>query len=186
LAAVFSDEVLRNKRNTEAIEVAAGTLVAARVVEHRPESVQPFEEVRAALEKRVVLRAAGRLAVEEGRRLLGELVEGKSVQVAWSAPRIASRAEFRNIPEPVLRQAFRLDTSKLPAYAGVENPQVEYTLVRVTRVQEAADLPPEKAGELAGALRQVLAQEAMAAYLAALKQKAGVTINKELIEKKER
>jgi peptidyl-prolyl cis-trans isomerase D len=53
-------------------------------------------------------------------------------------------------------------------------------------VLEAADLPPEKASELAGALRQVLAQEAMTAYLATLKQKAGVTINKELIEKKER
>ena len=185
LAAVFSDEVLRNKRNTEAIEVAQGTLVAARVVEHKPESVQPFEEVRAALEKRIALRAAGRLAVEEGRRLLGELTQGKSVQIAWSAPQIASRAEFRNIPEPVLRQAFRLDTSKLPAYAGVENPQLDYTLVRVTRVQEAADLPPEKASELAGALRQVLAQEAMAAHLATLKQKAGVTINKEFLEKKE-
>lgn len=186
LTAVFSDEVLRNKRNTEAIEVAPGTLVAARVVEHRPESVQPFEEVRAALEKRIALRAAGRLAVEEGRRLLGELTQGKSVQIAWSAPQIASRAEFKNIPEPVVRQAFRLDTSKLPAYAGVENPQVEYTLVRVSRVQEAGDLPPEKAGELAGALRRVLAQEVMAAYVAALKQKSGVTINKELIEKKDR
>jgi peptidyl-prolyl cis-trans isomerase D len=186
LAAVFSDEVLRNKRNTEAIEVAPGTLVAARVVEHKPESVQPFEEVRAALEKRIALRAAGRLAVEEGRRLLGELTQGKSVQIAWSAPQIASRAEFRNIPEPVVRQAFRLDTSKLPAYAGVENPQVEYTLVRVSRVQEAGDLPPEKAGEISGALRRVLAQEAMAAYVAALKQKSGVTINKEFLEKKER
>jgi peptidyl-prolyl cis-trans isomerase D len=186
LAAVFSDEVLRNKRNTEAIEAAPGTLVAARVVEHKPESVQPFEEVRAALEKRIALRAAGRLAVEEGRRLLGELTQGKSVQIAWSAPQIASRAEFRNIPEPVVRQAFRLDTSKLPAYAGVENPQVEYTLVRVSRVQEAGDLPPEKAGEISGALRRVLAQEAMAAYVAALKQKSGVTINKEFLEKKER
>jgi len=186
LAAVFSDEVLRNKRNTEAIEVAPGTLVAARVVEHKPESVQPFEEVRAALEKRIALRAAGRLAVEEGRRLLGELTQGKSVQIAWSAPQIASRAEFRNIPEPVVRQAFRLDASKLPAYAGVETPQVEYTLVRVSRVQEAGDLPPEKAGEISGALRRVLAQEAMAAYVAALKQKSGVTINKEFLEKKER
>lgn len=186
LAGVFSDEVLRNKRNTEAIEVAPGTLVAARVVEHKPESVQPFEEVRGALEKRIALRAAGRLAVEEGRRLLGELAQGKSVQIAWSAPQTASRAEFRNVPEPVLRQAFRLDTSKLPAYASVENPQVEYTLMRVTRVQEVADIPPEKAGEFAGALRQVLAQEAMTAHLATLKQKAGVTINKELIEKKER
>lgn len=186
LAQVFSDEVLRNKRNTEAIEVAPGTLVAARVVEHKPESVQPFEEVRSVLEKRIALRAAGRLAVEEGRRLLGELTQGKSVQIAWSAPQIASRAEFRNIPEPVVRQAFRLDTSKLPAFAGVENPQVEYTLVRVSRVQEAGDLPPEKAGELAGALRRVLAQEFMAAYVAALKQKSGVTINKEFLEKKER
>jgi len=186
LAAIFSDEVLRNKRNTEAIEVAPGTLVAARVVEHKPESVQPFEEARAALEKRIALRAAGRLAVEEGRRLLGELTQGKSVQIAWSAPQIASRAEFRNIPEPVVRQAFRLDTSKLPAYAGVENPQVEYTLVRVSRVQEAGDLPPEKAGEISGALRRVLAQEVMAAYVAALKQKSGVTINKEFLEKKER
>jgi peptidyl-prolyl cis-trans isomerase D len=123
--------------------------------------------------------------VEEGRRLLGELAQGKSVQVPWSAPQTASRAEFKNVPEPVLRQAFRLDASKLPAYAGVESLQVDYTLVRVTRVQEA-DLPPEKASELAGALRQVLAQEAMTAYLATLKQKAGVTINKELIEKKDR
>jgi len=185
LAAVFSDEVLRNKRNTEAIEIVPGTLVAARVVEHKPESVQPFESVRAALERRIALRAAGRLAVEEGRRLLGELIQGKSVEIAWSAPQIASRAEFKNIPEPVIRQAFRLDTSKLPAYAGVENPQLEYTLVRVAGVQEAVELPPEKASELAGALRQVLAQEAMAAYLAALKQKAGVTINKEFLEKKE-
>lgn len=186
LAAVFADEVLRNKRNTEAIEVAPGTLVAARVVEHKPESIQPFEEVRAALEKRIALRAAGRLAVEEGRRLLGELTQGKSVRIAWNAPQIASRAEFRSIPEPVVRQAFRLDASKLPAYAGVENPQFEYTLVRVSRVQEAGDLTPEKTGELASALRRVLAQEAMSAYLAALKQKAGVTINKEFLEKKER
>ncbi len=185
LAAVFSDEVLRNKRNTEAIEIAPGTLVAARVIEHKPESVQPFEEVRAALEKRIALRAASRLAVEEGRRLLGELTQGKSVEIAWSAPQVASRTEFRNIPEPVVRQAFRLDASKLPAYAGVENLQLEYTLLRVTRVQEAAELPPEKASELAGALRQVLAQEAMTAYIAALKQKAGVTINKDALEKRE-
>ncbi|MGH8701949.1 MAG: peptidylprolyl isomerase, partial [Burkholderiales bacterium] len=185
LAAIFSDEVLKNKRNTEAIEVAPGTLVAARVVEHTPESIQPFEDVRAALEKRIAVRAAARLAVEEGRRLLGELTQGQSVRIPWSAPQMASRAEFRNIPEPVVRQAFRLDASKLPAYAGVESPQVEYTLVRVSRVQEAGDLPPEKAGELAGALRRVLAQEAMAAYLATLKQKSGVTINKEFLEKKE-
>jgi len=185
LAAVFSDEVLRNKRNTEAIEVAPGTLVAARVTEHKPESVQPFDEVRAALEKKLALRAAGRLAVEEGRRLLADLNQGKSVQVAWSKPQLAARREFKNIPEPVVRQAFRLDVSRLPAYAGVENPQGPYTLVRVSRVQEATDLPPEKIEEYSSALRRFLAQEAMAAYLAGLKQRIGVQVNMEALERRD-
>lgn len=186
LAAIFSEDVLRNKRNTEAVEVAPGVLVAARIAEHKPESLRPFEETRAELEKRLALRAAARLAVEEGRRLLAALTEGKSVQIAWSAPQLGARAEFKNIPEPVVRQAFRIDASKLPAYASVENPQVDFTLVRVTRVQEPAVLPADKSAALANSLRQVIAQETMSALLAELKREAGVTINKEMLEKKDR
>jgi peptidyl-prolyl cis-trans isomerase D len=185
LGAVFSDEVLLNKRNTEAIEVAPGTLVAARVAEHQPESIRPFDAVRPALEKRLALRSASRLAVEEGRRLLGELNQGKSVPIAWSKPQLAVRGEFKEVPEPVVRLAFRLDASKLPAYAAVENPQLPYTLVRVTRVQEASDLPPERIEEFSGALRRLLAQEAMAAYLAGLKQRIGVQINAEALERRD-
>jgi peptidyl-prolyl cis-trans isomerase D len=160
-------------------------LVAARVAEHQPESTRPFEAVRAALEKRLALRAAARLAVEEGRRLLAELSQGKSVQIAWSKPQLGTRSELKDIPEPVVRQAFRLDASKLPAYAAVENPQLPYTLVRVTRVQEATDLAPEKIEEFSGALRRLLAQEAMAAYLAGLKQQIGVQVNTEVLERRE-
>jgi peptidyl-prolyl cis-trans isomerase D len=185
LSSVFSDEVLRNKRNTEAVEVAPGALVAARVVEHEPEKMRPFEEVRAALEKRLALRAANRLAVEEGRRFLAELNQGKSVQLAWSPPQLATRSEFKGIPEAVVRQAFRLDASKLPAYAAVESVQTGFTLVRVSRVEDATNLPPEKVDELTAALRRILAQEAMAAHIANLRQKAGVTINKELVERQE-
>jgi len=186
LAAIFSDDVLRNKRNSEAIEVQPGVLVAARVAEHRPESLQSFDAVGAGLEKRLVLRAAGRLAVEEGRRLFAELAQGKSVSILWSPPQLATREEFRNVPEPVVRQAFRLDASKLPAYTAVENPQLPYTLVRVSRVQQAADLAPERTEQLANQLRRVLAQEAATAYLATLREKAGVTINKEMVERKDR
>jgi peptidyl-prolyl cis-trans isomerase D len=185
LGAVFSDEVLLNKRNTEAIEVAPGTLVAARVAEHQPESTRPFDAVRAALEKRLALRAAARLAVEEGRRLLGELNQGKSVAIAWSKPQLAARGEFKDVTEPVVRLAFRLDASKLPAYTAVENPQLPYTLVRVTRVQEASDLPPERIEEFSGALRRLLAQEAIAAHLAGLKQRIGVQINAEALERRD-
>jgi peptidyl-prolyl cis-trans isomerase D len=184
LAGVFSDESLRGKRNTEAIETAPGVLVAARVIEHKPESMQPFDAVREALQKGLTLREAGRLAAEEGRRLLAELQQGKPAPVAWSAPQMASVSRSGNIPEAVLRQAFRADVSKLPAYAGVENLLGGYTLVRVTRAQDPGNIPPERVNAVAGSLRQVLAQEMLNAYVGAVRQKVGVTVNREQLDKK--
>src|SRR4029453_2406437 len=90
LQAVFSEDVLVNKRNTEAIEIAPGTIVAARVIEHKPSVVQPFETVKPAIEKRVAQQRAGQLAGQEGRQQLEQLRAGKDVQAAWSAPQLVS------------------------------------------------------------------------------------------------
>jgi len=185
LSAIFSEEAIKNKRNTEAVEVAPGTLVAARVVGHKAAAMQPFEEVRAAIEKRLALREAGRLAATEGRRLLGELKQGKSVPVAWSSPVVASRADRKDLPEPVVRQVFRMDVSKLPAYSSVETLSGEYFLLRITRVQEADSIPAERAKTLAGELQQVLGQETLLAYVASLRKRLGVSINKAALEKKQ-
>jgi peptidyl-prolyl cis-trans isomerase D len=185
LAGIFSEEALKSRRNTEEVEVAPGVLVAARVVEHKPAAVQPFEEVRGAIEKRLALVEAGKLAAAEGRRLLGELKQGKGVQVAWSAPQLVARADRKALPDPVMRQAFRMDLSALPAYAGVETLPGTYFLVRVTRVQEAEKIPPEKIQAIAEELRQLQAQETLGAYVASLRQKAGVKINKEYLEKRD-
>src|SRR5205823_9919903 len=46
LAALFSQDAIVNKRNTDAIEVAPNTLVAARVVAHEPEAQRKFDEVK--------------------------------------------------------------------------------------------------------------------------------------------
>ena len=54
--ALFSPESIKSKQNTEAIEVQPGTLVAARVIEHKPARLRPLAEVSAAIEAR--LRAA--------------------------------------------------------------------------------------------------------------------------------
>jgi len=186
LAAIFSDDALRNRRNTEAVEVAPNTLVAARVIEHKPASLQSFAEVHAALEKKLTLREAARLAAQEGRSWLEQLRQGKDAQIAWTTPQLVSRSDHKGLSEPVLRQLFRADVSKLPAYAGVENPQGGYTLLRITRVAEPDSVPAEKQKSVSEALRQVLGQEELTAYVTSLKQKARIKISKELLEKKER
>ncbi len=185
LTAIFSGEVLKDRRNTEAVEVASGTLAAARVIESKPASIQPFEELRAGLEKQLALREAARLAAEEGQRQLEELRQGKPVKAAWSAPRLVSRDD-KEIPEPVLRQAFRADVSKLPVYTGVDSPRGAFVLLRVTRVLEETNIPPERAKALAEQIRMLQGQEALVAYIASLRQKAGVKINKAALEKKDR
>ena len=185
LSAIFSEESIKNRRNTEAVETAPSTLVAARVIEHKPPAVQAFDDVRAGIERKLALREASRLASAQGRSLLGELKQGKNVQVAWSPPLIASRAETKGLADPVRRQAFRMDVSKLPAYAGVETLQGTYFLLRVTKVQDADKIPPERIQAFSGELRQVIGQETLSAYMASVRQKAGVKINKERLDKRD-
>jgi peptidyl-prolyl cis-trans isomerase D len=192
LKAIFSDDVLNNKRNSEAIELAPGVLVAARVIEHKPSVVQPFEQVSAALTKKLTLQQAGQLAAQDGRARLTSLREGKEAgkdsgkdaAVNWSAPQLVSRGDPKGVPVDALRQAFKTDVSKVPAYAGVEVAGGAYMLVRISKVQDAAEGAKDKQNAIAQTLRQVAGQAELAAYLASLKQKSDVKIRKDQVEKK--
>jgi peptidyl-prolyl cis-trans isomerase D len=95
------------------------------------------------------------------------------------------REGHKDVPEPVLVQAFAIDVSRLPAYAGQETPQGAYALLRVTRVQDGVNLTPEKAREVTERLRLAQGQQVMSAYITGLRQKAGVKINKELLENRD-
>lgn len=183
--AVFAEDVIKNKRNSEVVEVAPGVLVAARLLEHKPATVQPFEEVTEAIAKKLTLQRASQLAAQDGRERLEKLKQGQDAQVTWTAAQLVGRADAKGFSEGVLKQSFRADTAKLPAYTGLDNPAGGYTLIRVSRVIEPEKIDPERRKQVADALRQLLGQEEMLAYVASLKQKGGVTISKELLEKKQ-
>jgi peptidyl-prolyl cis-trans isomerase D len=184
LQAVFSEDVLKNKRNTEAIEIAPGMLAGARVAEYKPSTVQPFDQISGALVKKLTLQQAGQLAAQEGRARLEALKQGKDAQASWSAPLLASRGDAKGMPGEVLRQAFKVDAGKLPVYSGTAV-SGGYALVRVSKVQEVPDGAKDKQNAIAQTLRQVAGQAELAAYLASLRQKSEVRIRRDLIEKKQ-
>ncbi|HTD91017.1 MAG TPA: peptidylprolyl isomerase, partial [Burkholderiales bacterium] len=187
LQAIFSDEILKNKRNTEAIEVAPGTLVAARLLEYKPPVVRPFETVQAEIVARLSRQRAAQLAAQEGRATLEKLRQGNAVEVKWSPPQLIKfTSQIKDLNDDVRKQILRADVSKLPAYAGVETP-AGYTLIRVMRTVDPEKLDAEKEKNLAVAMQQAQGQEQNSAFLASLKQKADVKIRKEqLSEKKEK
>ena len=184
LQAIFSDDVLNNKRNTEAIEVAQGQLISARVAEHKPAAVQPFDEISASITRKLTQQRASQLAAQEGRQRLDALRQGKEVNVGWGKPVLTSRIDPKGVSEPVLKESFKADGSKLPAYAGVEDGQGGFSLIRISRVIVPEKLEPEKQKGLSVALTQVSSQEQFTAYLASLKQKADVKIKQQELEKK--
>jgi peptidyl-prolyl cis-trans isomerase D len=185
LQAIFSDDVLTNKRNTEAIEVAPSAIVVARIIEHKPSTVQPFEQVKAAIEKKLVETRANQLAAQEGRQQLEQLRQGKEAQVQWSAPQLVSRRENQGFAEPLVREAFKADASKLPAYTGVEAPGGGYVLLRISRIVDPAKLDRAQQNSLGEALAQLQGEEHFTAYLESLKQKTKVQINKDAVERKQ-
>ena len=187
MQAIFSDDVLKNKRNTEAVEVSPGTLVAARLLEYKPAVVRPFDQVQVEILNKLIRQRATQLAAQEGRAALEKLRQGKDAEVNWSKPQLVNfSSQIQDLDDDLRKQILRTDVSKLPAYSGVETPQ-GYTLVRVTRTVEPEKLDAEKEKSLTTALQQALAQEQNAAYLASLKQKGEVKIRKEsLSEKKDK
>lgn len=185
LASVFSEEVVKNKRNTEAIEVAPNTLVSARVVEYKPAAVRTFEEVSAEITKTLQRKQASELAVKTGKEALAKLQKGEDASVTWGVPLALSRQRPSGLPDFAVRPAFQADTSKLPVYVGVDNPRGGYLIVRISKVIDAPPATEAQRRLYGDQLRQLLAQEQLNAFLASAKAKEGVTLRAERVEKKQ-
>jgi peptidyl-prolyl cis-trans isomerase D len=181
LAALFSRDAIVNKRNTDAIEVAPNTLVAARVIAHEPEAQRKFEEVKDEIAENLRRQEATRLAEQDGAAKLTQLQKGEQASVVWSAPKLVSRRDAQGLPNEVLRKVVAADASKLPAYLGLPMPGSGYIILRISKViagQPADD--PGRDQRIANAVGQADFE----AFLTSLKGRADISINAGNLEKK--
>lgn len=180
--AIFSSEVLKDKRNTEAVEAAPNTLVSARVVEHKPAAARSLDEISTSLETYLKHEQAMTMASKRATEVLAGLKQGtESAELNWIPPVIIDRKNAQGLTDEVMKKAFAIDAAKLPAYELVEKKKVGYALIKVVRVN--SDLPAEAAEKklMAAEVESALAREYLAAYLASLKAKSDVTINEKLL-----
>ena len=183
-AELFSDSSIKAKRNTTAIEVAPNTFVAARVAEHKPAELRPFDSVKGDVERRLVRDEAMRLARAEGEAKLKDLQAGKDAGLKWPAPLAVSRQKPGGLFGVVLDKVFRVDAKKLPAYAGVETP-AGYSIVQVSKVVEPDKIEDAQRQALAGRLRQAMADEELESTLASIRERVGVAVKKGALDPKQ-
>ncbi|HJV50152.1 MAG TPA: SurA N-terminal domain-containing protein [Noviherbaspirillum sp.] len=183
LKALFSDDTLKNKRNTEAVEVAPNTLIAGRVLEYKPVTKRPFAEVESVVRERVTQIEAAKLAKQAGEGKLAALKNG-SEAAGFSEPKTVSRVKGDGINAAALEAVMKADTSKLPAYVGVDLPQ-GYGIYRITKVSQPKTVDTARRQTEQQQIANALAQQEVLAYLEALKKKAKVEIVKPVAAKAE-
>ena len=169
LDAVFGNDAVRNKRNTDAVETGPNQLVSARVLEHTPARTLPLAEVRERVRGRVVEEQAAALARTEGQARVAALNAGPGAEPLPVVVTV-SRLQAQGLPKALMDAALRADPAKLPAVLGVDLGGEGYAVMRVMQV-----LPREPApgGEepLRAQYAQAWATAEAEAYVNALKKR---------------
>lgn len=174
IEAVFGDDVLKNKHNSEAVEVASGLLVSARVIEHKPEQVSPLAEVRMSISTKLKEEKAFKQAQEDGAARLKRLQAGEALSLKWSAPQEVVRVGTRQIDEEQLKAIFRVSPDKLPGYVGGELKGVGYLIFKVAKVSPAIPLDDQARQSMTETLSQMYGQAALSAYVEGLRKQIKV------------
>lgn len=177
LRALFSDDVLRDKRNSEAVEAGSGRWIVARVTEHKPAAVRPLADVRAEIESVLREERSLALALQEGGEKLKALQAGQSTDLKWSRSVALSRERPSELRAEELKTLFRTDVRQLPAYVGMESSRAGYVIYRISKVEQVQKLSPEQLQAATAAMEQLSAAQQRQSFIADLRDRADVEVN---------
>lgn len=178
LAAVFGNDAVSNKRNTDAVEIGPNQLASARIVQYTAARTLPLAEVKDRVRERVVATQAAALAKAEGAKRLADVQ--KAPTEALPVTVTVSRAQAQGQPRQLVDAVLRADAAKLPAVVGVDLGEQGYIVAKVTQVL-ARDATPGGDAPLQQQYTQAWANAETQAYLAALKKRHKAEIKEAVV-----
>jgi peptidyl-prolyl cis-trans isomerase D len=171
LTALYADDALKNKHNTDAVEVRDGVVISGRVTQYQAAAQKPFEEVQAQVRDAVTQVEAHNLAQKAAAAKLAAL-QAKDDATGFEPAKVISRKDPAGFEMSVWQSLTKADATKLPAFTQIEVPGQGYSLFRINKIIPPAAADPAVRTQVE---RAVGSQEA-AVYIEALKQKAKVKI----------
>ncbi|MCG7537725.1 SurA N-terminal domain-containing protein [Pseudoalteromonas sp. OOF1S-7] len=112
--AIFTPELIEDRVNSEVLEAGNEHIVVVRVLDHKPATVKPLEEVTAQIKTRLENEKASELVKEKASTLFAQLEEGKALSDIAAAESVEVKSEaalkrqsYTVAPE-IVQQAFKL------------------------------------------------------------------------------
>ena len=168
LEAVFGNDAVRDKRNTNAVEVGPSQLVSARVVQHTPARVLPLTEVKEGVRNALVQQQSAALARKEGEARVAALA--KAPDEALPVSLTLSRVMAQGAPRSVIDAVLRADPAKIPVVTGVDLGPQGFVVLRVSKVL-ARESAPGGDAQMQAQYTQAWAAAESLAYQEALKKR---------------
>lgn len=181
MSALYSNESIKNHRNTEAIEVTPNNLISARVVDYKAQSTKPFADVRKNIEDYLKFESAKKMVASEGEVALKSLTDA-SRKIDWQPATLVDRKNTKGLSDAVVNHAYKMPTDKLPSYSGFIDGNNGYVIVKVNKVSFPNDSNEENKQAFASDYSEALSAEYLSAYLKGLKAKASVSVNQKFFE----
>ena len=133
LDALFGTDALRNKRNTEAVEIAPSTMVSGRVLQYAAAHQLPLAEVKTRVRDRLATLQAAALARKLGEERLAALRAAPDTPLT-EAVLLVSRAQPREVQSTVLDAVLKAPAATLPALVGIDLGEQGYAVAKVSKV----------------------------------------------------
>ncbi len=133
LDALFANDALRNKRNTDAVETAANQLVSGRVLQYEAAHALPLADVKDQVRARVVSAQSAALAQTEGKARLAALLQVPQTDMGIE-PRRISRLQTQELGKAITTAVLGADPKKLPAFVGIDLGSDGFVVAKVQKV----------------------------------------------------
>ncbi|MDC7697989.1 SurA N-terminal domain-containing protein [Vogesella indigofera] len=180
LEAVYGDDVLKKKHNSEPVELSASNAVVLRVKQYQPQRQKPLTEVQAQVRAELTAREAANRAEKRGLQLVADFKAGKGLDgQSWGALRKVSRRAANGMAVPELRAVFAANVGKLPAFAGARRDNGDYVIYRIDSVDKAPTASAPELAQLKGVLGEMSANTVLISYLDELRNRDKVMISQQ-------
>lgn len=178
IEALYGFDVLEDKRNSNAIEVASNTLLSARVTAHHKQTVKTFDEVKGDIVATLKNQKATEAARAQGSADIAKLLDKKSASVKFGDKTVISRERPGAYAYEVVTAALRPEANKLPTYTGVQTQDGSYFVIEV-QSSKKIEASPEQLAMRKAELAQLYSNPEQAAFISSLETKFGTQILKD-------
>ena len=178
IEALYGYDVLEDKRNSNAIEVASNTLLSARVTAHHKQTVKTFDEVKGDIVATLKNQKATEAARAQGSADIAKLLDKKSASAKFGDKTVISRERPGAYAYEVVTAALRPEANKLPTYTGVQTQDGSYFVIEV-QSSKKIEASPEQLAMRKAELAQLYSNPEQAAFISGLETKFGTQILKD-------